>query len=136
MGIQGGWLRKPCGPGSESAEQKALFDWWGLYSKRWPGVLMFAVPNGGARTAATGSRLRAEGVHAGIPDIFLAAPRAGRHGLFIELKRRDGGRVSQAQRESMEALESQGYACVVCRGFSEAREACEAYLEERDGKDV
>lgn len=31
---------------------------------------------------------------AGVPDIFLPAPRGGYAGLFIEMKRRKNGRVS------------------------------------------
>ena len=116
------------GAGSESWEQRALVAWWQAVRKRWPGAVLFAIPNGGARSAVTGARLRAEGVVAGIPDLFLACPRGGAHGLFIEMKRTHGGSVDRAQKIAMALLESQGYACAVCRGFEAARERIEAYM--------
>lgn len=48
--------------------------------------LIFAIPNGGHRNKATAGRLKAEGVKAGVPDLFLPVPSRGYHGLFIELK--------------------------------------------------
>ena len=61
--------RPSCPP--ESEEQKALFDWW----KRTPYArhfVMYHIPNGGRRDKITGARLKAEGVVAGVPDVFLA----------------------------------------------------------------
>ena len=116
------------GPGSESHEQRTLVAWWQAVRRQWPGAVLFAIPNGGARSAITGARLRAEGVVAGIPDLFLACPRGGSHGLFIEMKKAKGGRVDRAQEAAMALLESQGYECAVCRGFQAARERIEAYM--------
>jgi hypothetical protein len=116
------------GAGSESHEQRTLVAWWQAVRRQWPGAVLFAIPNGGARSAVTGARLRAEGVVAGIPDLFLAAPRGSSHGLFIEMKRTHGGRVDRAQEAAMALLESQGYECAVCRGFEAARGRIEAYM--------
>ena len=120
------------GSGSESAEQKSLIQWWGMMRQHLaPNVLLYAIPNGGARSLATGARLKSEGALAGIPDLFLACARSGRHGLYIELKRRTGGRVSQSQRNLFPLLEAQGYGVVVAHGWKEAAEAVTAYLENR-----
>ena len=116
------------GAGSESAEQQALVRWWHAVRKQWPGAVLFAIPNGGARSAVTGARLRAEGAVAGIPDLFLASPRGGAHGLFIEMKRQTGGRVDKAQKMAMALLGSQGYERAVCHGFLQARACIEAYM--------
>ncbi len=116
------------GAGSESHEQRTLVAWWQAVRRQWPGAVLFAIPNGGARSAVTGARLRAEGVVAGIPDLFLAAPRGSSHGLFIEMKRAHGGSVDKAQKAAMALLESQGYECAVCRGFEAARGRIEAYM--------
>lgn len=124
-------LLNVAGAGSESHEQCSLFSWWSWTSSRWPDAVMFAIPNGGWRSLRTAARLKAEGVLAGVPDIFLAASRGPLHGMFIEMKRVHGGTVSKAQRLVMARLEAAGYACRVCRGFAEAREAVEGYLNGR-----
>ena len=119
------------GAGSESQEQQHLFAWWFWASSQWPDAVMFAIPNGGWRSLRTATRLKAEGVLAGVPDIFLAAPRGSSHGLFVEMKRTSGGTVSKAQKLVMARLMAAGYACRVCKGFAEARDAVEGYLDGR-----
>ena len=119
------------GAGSESAEQKAFFRWWHLMqASRWYNVVCFAVPNGGARDAITGARMKQEGVLAGVPDIFLARSACGRHGMFIEMKTKRG-RISERQRDLFPLLEAAGYAVVVARGWKEAADAVEMYLDGR-----
>lgn len=119
------------GTGSESAEQKAFFRWLRMMqAQRWPNLVCFAVPNGGARDAITGARLRLEGVLAGVPDIFLAKAASGKYGMFIEMKTKRG-RVSERQRDLFPLLESAGYAVVVARGWKEAADAVELYLAGR-----
>lgn len=76
---------------------------------------------------AEARRLKAEGVRAGVPDVFLAIPAQGYHGLFLELKA-PKGRVSPDQKTMLETLRASGYACCVCFGWDEAREAVEGYL--------
>ena len=53
------------------------------------------------------------------------------HGLFIEMKRQKGGKVSDAQKAWISALIDQGYLAVVCYGWKDAAELIEDYLEER-----
>ena len=101
---------------------------------RWkslPASLLMAIPNGGARTAVTGARLKAEGVRAGVPDLFLAVPTKSAHGLWIEMKRQKGGVVSDEQKAAKAALEDQGYVCTVCKGWKVARRAISGYLGEQ-----
>lgn len=117
---------------TEHSEQVALVEWWSMYA-RWkslPASLLMAIPNGGARNAITGAMLKAEGVRAGVPDLFLAVPTKSAHGLWIEMKRQKGGVVSDEQKAAMAALEDQGFFCVVCNGFQEARRAISDYLGE------
>lgn len=70
--------------------------------------MLFAIPNGGQRHAAVAAKLRAEGVRAGVPDLFLACPSRGYHGAFVELK---VGRnyPSTHQRAWISALSTHGY---------------------------
>lgn len=120
------------GQASESREQQELFRWWDMYRSQYPAALMFAVPNGGARSAITGARLKAEGVLAGVPDVFLAYPAGGLHGLFIEMKRARGGTTSTAQKIVGELLSRAGYGVAVCHGWQEARDYIEQYLARED----
>lgn len=115
---------------TEHSEQSALFSWAALSAARWPGLsLLFAVPMGGARNAITGARLRAEGAKAGIPDCCLPVAAGDYHGLFIEMKRTKGGKVSPEQKWWIAALRAQGYRVEVCKGFDEARAVIIDYLK-------
>jgi len=60
-----------------------------------PDVLWFHVPNGEARSAATGAKLKAMGVLAGVAD-FVIIYRG--NVLFLELKSEGKGRLSKAQK--------------------------------------
>lgn len=97
---------------SEHAEQTAFVQWFRL---QYPGVLIFAIPNGGARNKATAGKLKAEGVLAGVPDLFIPRWR-----LFVEMKRKAHGRVSPEQAEVMRALGAAGYTCIVAHGCEDA----------------
>lgn len=109
--------------------QVHLVHWWDTIARAngIPECLLFAIPNGGYRTKRTGAMLKAEGMRAGVPDLFLAVPRGGFGGLFIEMKRPVGGRLSPAQKEFHKVL-SEDYAVEVCKGCSEAIEAIKKYL--------
>lgn len=111
----------------EHAEQVSLFLWWKLQYRDHP-ALLFAIPNGGARDRITGKRLKEEGVMAGIPDICLSWPCGGYHGLFIELKRQRGGKVSKAQEKAINALRNAGYCAEACEGWIEARDLILGYM--------
>jgi hypothetical protein len=86
------------------------------------GVFHFAIPNGGARNAITGKRLKDEGVLAGVPDLFLPGLR-----LFIEMKA-PNGRLTAAQKECHRMLEGCGYRVAVCRSIGEAMAKAEFYI--------
>jgi hypothetical protein len=114
--------------GSESAHQKAFFCWAALNGNKYPGLhLMFAIANGSLRNIITGARLKAEGVKAGVPDIFLPVMTARAPGLFLELKR-SGGIVAKEQIWWLRELEKQGYRAEVCYGWQEAVKVIEDYL--------
>lgn len=108
---------------SEHEHQVAFFKWLGY---AYPKVTAFAIPNGGQRHKAVAVKLKAEGVKAGVPDIFIAD---GKPGLFIELKA-GNGIVSEKQKEMIYNLISSGYRCSICYGWEEAKYATEMYLTE------
>lgn len=89
--------------------------------------LLIAIPNGGARSAKTGALLKAEGVVAGAPDLFLFVPSNGYHGLAIEMKTAKG-RQQDTQKAMQRHLEAQGYKYIVCRSFGAFQQEITDYL--------
>ncbi len=137
---------KPHTP-TESEAQQAVMKWWAMAHKGL-GVrherLLMAFPMQGLRTARNGARMKAEGMRAGLADMFLAVPIKRTHlddrnpawthqsfigGLWIELKReRPRGVVSPEQSEFLDIVREQGYAAQVCYGFDECTKAITEYL--------
>lgn len=115
----------------ESEEQAQVMEWaaWCPYHRelKW----LFHVPNGGERPGAVAKRLQLQGVKSGVSDLMLPLARGKYHGLWIELKRRDGGAVSQNQRDFIRDMIDAGYMAAVARGSDEAIRIITDYLEER-----
>lgn len=114
---------------TEAQEQMTLFHGLKCKAENIPKLkLLYHVPNGGSRHKAEAGRLRAEGVKAGVPDLCLPVARGGFHGLYIELKRRRGGRASDLQITWMEELMRQGYCVALCEGWERAADTIMQYL--------
>lgn len=114
----------------EANEQQALFAWAELQACKYRDLsLMYHIPNGGRRDVKEAAMLKAEGVKAGVPDIFLPVARGGYHGLYIELKRKHGGRTSAVQEEWIDKLRAQGYAVYVCHGWEIAKDLILKYMK-------
>jgi hypothetical protein len=119
----------------ESTEQIILVN---RIRQFYPDVLLFAIPNGGQRSITEAVRLKAEGVLAGVPDLFIARASGAMHGLFIEMKRSKGGtngksgggKVSEKQQAVMLTLSQEGYAVMVAHGCDEAWSFVKQYLNE------
>ena len=120
---------------TESVEQQCLFRWAALSVGKYPEVaLLYHIPNGGSRGKAEAGRFKAEGVKSGVPDICMPVARGEYHGLYIELKRRQGGHLSVNQRIWIDELRRQGYCATVCNGWEQAVAVIVAYLEGRTCK--
>lgn len=116
--------------GTEAEEQAALFQWAEYQKGKYPQLeMMYHIPNGGSRNKIEAARLKAQGVKPGVPDICLPVARGMHHGLYIELKRSKGGRVSGEQSEWMSKLILCGYAVAICRGWESARDVIIKYME-------
>lgn len=119
---------------SEHDEQVALFRWASLAACQFPALRwLFAIPNGGLRHPAVAVRMVAEGLKAGVPDVFLPLPRYlddgdCLHGLFIELKV-GRNKPSDKQQEWLAALNNTGYLAVVCYGWQDAARVILGYLD-------
>ncbi len=97
---------------SESMEQILFVNWMRKTHKE---HRIFHIPNGGHRNKATAGKLKAEGVSAGVPDLFIPSLR-----LFIEMKDLKGV-VSKEQKNWLTYLASVGYSVAVCHGFEDAK---------------
>lgn len=98
---------------SEHLEQVRLVSW---FRKTYPDTRIFSIPNGGGRSASQGAALKAEGVQAGVPDLFVPAWL-----LWLEMKREAGGIVSPVQKDWISYLESIGHRVIVGKGFEDAK---------------
>jgi len=97
---------------------------------RYPKGLIFAIPNGGQRNVIVASKLKAEGVLSGVPDLCIPIAKKGYNGLYVELKNGKVGKVSDNQQTIMSKLQSEGYQCEVCRSFDEFRSVVDGYMLE------
>ena len=107
---------------SEHVEQSLFVQW---FRRSYPNVLIFAIPNGGARSKATAGKLKVEGVVPGIPDLFIPE-----WGLWVEMKRTKGGRVSDEQFGMIDYLQSVGYRVIVGKGAENAKAQILEFLNE------
>ena len=63
--------------------------------------------------------MKAEGLRAGVPDVFMAMPRGPYHGLFLEFKSHAGS-LTENQKTFLINLRSMGYQAEVVRSLEEA----------------
>lgn len=98
----------------------------------------YAIPNGGGRSKREAGRLKAEGVRAGVADVFVSYPTENPqadadsplyHGLYIEMKSLTG-RPSREQQEWIRASLALGYAACVCQGADAAFAAWRRYVDD------
>lgn len=108
--------------------QVSMINWFRL---QYPSMRhnLFAIPNGGRRDAATGRRLKDEGVLAGVSDLILLKSNRYYGALLIETKTKKG-----TQRESQKEWESKitadGYKYVIVRSLDEFIEVVTDYLKD------
>lgn len=76
-----------------------------------------------------GRMLKRMGVKKGVSDFFLALPKNGKAGLWIELKIGQN-KPSKEQKEFLERKSQRGYECALVWGTEAAREVIKAYLKD------
>jgi hypothetical protein len=99
---------------TEHEEQREFVMWM---RQTYPDARIFAIPNGGQRSRTTGAKLKAEGVSAGVPDLYIPAWRC-----WVEMKREKGGTISGPQKDWISYLESIGHTVIIGQGFENAKE--------------
>ena len=100
---------------SEHAEQVAF-----VARCRRENIFVFSIPNGvnlsdSKQRFSQINKLKAEGMTSGIPDLFIP-----QYKLFIEMKRRDGGVVSESQKKVHCVLRQLDYKVEICAGAAAA----------------
>lgn len=111
---------------NEHDEQAMLMQMVSLHEDKYPDLaLIYANVNAERRTRWQRSQKLKEGMKAGVPDLFLPVARVNvdgtlSHGLYVEMKRTVGGRVSLEQEKWIARLRRQGFTVEVCRGYEEA----------------
>ena len=114
----------------EEEEQKRVAAWLdklitALATRK---IRYYAVPNGGLRNKITGKRLKEMGVKSGVPDIAVCVPNQRYAGLYVEMKRESGGRLSESQKEWLRDLADLGYKAISCAVADAAKKAIVEYL--------
>ena len=109
---------------SEHYEQVELVNW---FRHTYPSVLIYAVPNGGNRSASEANALVLEGVVAGVPDLHVPE-----WDLYVEMKRIKGGIVSNEQWAIMNYLTLCGKKCIVGIGFEDAKAQIQQFYFENN----
>lgn len=107
---------------TESLIQQKIVSW-----ARNMGLPLISIPNHGKRSAWGGQREVMMGLTKGVSDLFLARPKNGKGGMWIELKSR--GRVPTfEQTEWLYHMRDEGYEIGWFDNVADAQEAIIRYL--------
>lgn len=98
---------------TEATEQSRFVAW---FRATYPGVLIFHVPNGGARSKTEGLKFKQMGVTPGVPDLIVAEWKT-----VIEMKEGEG-RLTAEQSRVLDYFKSIGWYAFEAHGFECAKE--------------
>ncbi|MGT3179190.1 VRR-NUC domain-containing protein [Yersinia enterocolitica] len=114
---------------AETEEQAALIAWADktVINGICIGDYLIHIPNEGKRGPKAARDAKRLGLRKGVPDLFLALPRGGYAGLWIEMKA-DKGVLMGVQAEWISRLTIAGYTAKVCYGFKLAQAQIQYYL--------
>lgn len=112
-------------------ESVAVMSAHGIEKLAW----LHAIHNQGHGDAIRGGKAKAEGVKAGVADVFLPVPMTYYDtdiefsGLYLELKRKEGGTPSIDQLCFQRDMRAAGYKCEIVHGWELARDEILSYLK-------
>lgn len=115
----------------EAFEQELIFKWIRSNQIREPKLqLAYGTLNGIKLSKMLAVKAKKQGNRVGVPDIVLPAKSFdGKYpGLYIELKRLKGGKVSAEQKRYHKLLMAQGYMVMVEKGHQDAIRTISIYL--------
>lgn len=110
----------------EHLEQVEFVKWFNGV-EQFRDLILFAIPNGGKRGIKTASKLKLEGVYAGISDLCILLPNG--KSVFIEMKKEKGGKLSPAQIDFINKSQSLGHTVIVANGCNDASKKLIDYLK-------
>ena len=110
---------------TEQSEQETLVQWLKLKN-----IWHYAIPNGAwTKNYGVAVNLKKAGLSPGTPDICIPTPKNGKHGLYIEMKPKSGGKVSLSQIGWIKYLTEAGYVAKVAHGFDHAMQIVYEYFQ-------
>lgn len=92
------------------------------------GYTFFAIPNAARRSMWEAMEAKRSGMKAGIPDLCFPVARHGYNGLWVEMKRIEGGVISPIQEYWLALLKENRYEVHVCHGADEAIPVIDEYF--------
>ncbi|HEC1649717.1 VRR-NUC domain-containing protein [Yersinia enterocolitica] len=114
---------------AETEEQAALIEWADktVIDGICIGDYLIHIPNEGKRGPKAARDAKRLGLRKGVPDLFLALPRGGYAGLWIEMKS-EKGKASVEQNQWIAKLCDVGYQVEICFCYDSAKEMIERYF--------
>lgn len=114
---------------NEHQHQMKVIEWAFANEIAWPDLCwLYAIANAGAGAQrGQAGKMKAEGVKPGVPDLCLPVPRAGFHGLYIEMKA-IGGVETREQKNWLFGLRELGYYTCTAYGHEIAIQIIQAYI--------
>lgn len=85
---------------------------------------------GTVKSAILGAKANRMGYTKGMPDLFIAEPMKGYHGIFLELKNGKKGVITKEQQAALEYLQGKGYYVAVVRDFQSGKAIIDSYFTE------
>jgi hypothetical protein len=122
--------RKPAR--NEHCLQRSIANWCDGLGRRMVQARFAAIPNGGGRDIVTASRLKAEGVRAGMPDLVFW--RDSGRVMWVEIKNGTSGQLSPSQKELHARMKADGHMVHVCRTLAEAIEVIQGFYHGPNNK--
>ena len=114
---------------TEGQAQKLIFEWVNWNVSKYPMLkAIYHIPNEGKRSKAAGAEMKRQGMKSGVSDICLPCASSGYSNLYVELKV-GTTKVSDAQREFVNAINEFGGKAVIVYGSDNAIQVIEAYIK-------
>ena len=112
---------------SENQECRKLIKWASYHPVIQDSLIK--IRNEAKLTPGQGYHAKLTGIKPGVSDYFLALPRQGKCGYWLEMKRIKNSKTSPEQQSFLEHMRSIGYAADVCYGADEAILKIEQYIK-------